>query len=158
MNDSVSQRTLDAQEGDRLRQTLEQKGWRYTRQRAAVFAYLQSVKSHPTAEEVYFAVRKSIPKVSLATVYKALEALVDCQLADKLSFAEGPARYDCHSEGHYHLRCIKTGQIMDLPTDFDPDLLAKLDPSLAENLRKQGFLVTGYNLEVIGQFENAAAR
>ncbi|TMQ33609.1 MAG: transcriptional repressor [Planctomycetota bacterium] len=139
--------------GEQLRQALESAGWRFTRQRAAVFDYLSSVESHPTAEEVYDAVRRRLPRISLATVYKALEALVECRLADKLTANEGPARYDCHSEAHYHLRCLKTGEVRDLPTRFDPQLLEKLQPGLLEEMRRQGFQVTGYRLEVVGEFE-----
>ena len=40
-----------------LRRALEQAGWRYTRQRAEVFAYLHTVDTHPTAEQVFLAVR-----------------------------------------------------------------------------------------------------
>jgi Fe2+ or Zn2+ uptake regulation protein len=139
--------------GEQLRHALESAGWRFTRQRAAVFDYLSSVESHPTAEEVYDAVRRRLPRISLATVYKALEALVECRLADKLTANEGPARYDCHSEAHYHLRCLKTGEVRDLPTAFDPHLLEKLRPGLLEEMRRQGFQVTGYRLEVVGEFE-----
>ncbi len=135
-----------------LRCALEHGGWRFTRQRAAVFDYLCSVDSHPTAEEVYRAVRRDLPKISLATVYKALEALVDCHLANKLASSDGPARYDSHCDGHYHLRCLKTGRVEDLPTHFDPDLLRKIDPNLMEHLRGMGFEVSGYRLEVTGQF------
>ncbi len=141
-----------------LRSGLEQAGWRFTRQRAAVFDYLRSVESHPTAEEVYVQVRRQIPKISLATVYKALEALVDCHLANKLSSSDGPARYDCHSDAHYHLRCQRTGQVRDLETPFDPHLIDKLDPHLIERLRQQGFRVTGYHLEVLGHFEASGGR
>jgi len=136
-----------------LRSALEKGGWRYTRQRAAVFNYLSAVESHPTAEEVYVAVRQELPKISLATVYKALEALVDCHLANKLASNEGPARYDSHCDGHYHLRCLKTGKVQDLPTRFDPELLHKIDPHLIEQLQTIGFQVTGYRLEVTGHFE-----
>ena len=59
-----------------VREALEAAGCRYTAQRVAVFGYLEQVKTHPTAEEVYRAVRKQMPRISLATVYKALEALV----------------------------------------------------------------------------------
>ena len=52
---------------------LEAAGCRYTTQRAAVFGFLERVKTHPTAEEVYLAVRRALPRISLATVYKALE-------------------------------------------------------------------------------------
>jgi len=137
----------------RLRGALEQAGWRCTRQRAVVFRYLCSVESHPTAEEVYIAVRRRLPKISLATVYKALEALVDSQLAEKLTSGDGPARYDCHNEAHYHFRCLDSGAVHDLPVPYDPQLIDKLDPGVVESLRKQGFHVTGYRLEVVGHFK-----
>ena len=140
-----------------LRHALESAGWRFTRQRAAVYEYLCAAKCHPTAEEVFDAVRDQIPKISLATVYKALEALVDCKLANKLTASDGPARYDLHDGEHYHLRCLKTGKVCDLPTPFDPHLIEKLDPNLLAELRRQGFQVTGYRLEVIGQFQNQPA-
>jgi Fe2+ or Zn2+ uptake regulation protein len=135
-----------------LRDALEQAGWRFTRQRAAVFDYLRSVDNHPTAEEVYAAVRQQISKISLATVYKALETLVDSQLATKITGGGGPARYDCRRDAHYHIRCLKTGQIRDLETPFDPYLLDKLDPHLVASLRNQGFEVTDYRLELLGHF------
>jgi Fe2+ or Zn2+ uptake regulation protein len=135
-----------------LRDALDEAGWRFTRQRAAVFEYIRSVDSHPTAEEVFAAVRKRIPKISLATVYKSLEALVDCRLAAKLAFADGPARYDCRNDQHYHLRCLKTGRIRDLDTPFDPSLIEKLDPNLLASLREKGFEVTDYRLELVGHF------
>src|SRR5437879_13463180 len=106
-----------------FRRALAAAGWRFTRQRAAVFEYLRSNNDHATAEQVYEAVRRHISNISLATVYKALEALVDARLANKLPDASGPARYDCRSEAHYHFRCLKTGKVCDLPTPFDRHLL-----------------------------------
>src|ERR1700754_548827 len=96
---------------DELRLALEGAGWRYTRQRAEVFASLRSVESHPTAEQVFAAVRRRMPNISLATVYKALEALCDAGLAARLADdAGGPVRYDGRPEAHYHLRCERTGR------------------------------------------------
>ncbi len=107
---------------------------------------------HPTAEEVFQAVRSRLPKISLATVYKALEALVAIGVVGRLNSADGagPARYDARSDDHYHFRCLRTGTIHDLPTEFDPSLIEHLDPLLAEDLRRQGFQVTGYRLELLG--------
>src|SRR5260370_41448863 len=118
----IESTSVDA-EAQPLRQALESAGRRFTRQRAAVYDYLRSVESHPTAEEVCVAVRRQIPKISLGTVYKALEALVASHLADKLTSNDGPARYDSHSQAHYHVRDLQTGQVLDLPTPFDPNLL-----------------------------------
>ncbi len=138
---------------ERLRHALEQAGWRYTRQRAAVFDYLCAVESHPTAEDVYLAVRRRLPKISLATVYKALEALVDSQLAEKLTSGDGPARFDCHHQAHYHFRSVDSDEVRDLPVAYDPQLIDKLDPQLISHLRQQGFHVTGYRLEVFGHWQ-----
>lgn len=136
-----------------LRTALETAGCRYTQQRAAVYSYLERVENHPTAEEVYKAVRRSLPRISLATVYKSLEALVEARLANRLTYGDGSARYDCRRDEHYHLRDVVTGEVHDLPADYDPDLLRKLDPSLHERLAQEGFQVTGYRLEVLGRFK-----
>jgi Fe2+ or Zn2+ uptake regulation protein len=138
---------------DRLRGALEEAGWRYTRQRQEVYDYLCSVDCHPTAEEVYHAVRCHIPKISLATVYKALEALASAGLATKLPDASGAARYDGRTEAHYHLRCARTGRVQDVPVPYSPNLLDRLDPALIDTLRAQGFHVTGHRLELVGYYD-----
>ena len=138
-----------------VRAALEAAGARYTEQRGAVFAYLAEVTSHPTAEAVYHAVRQQLPRISLATVYKALDALVAAGLATKLTNGDGSARYDCRTQDHYHLRDLATGEIHDLPVSFDPDLLSKVDPQMIATLAEQGFVVTGYRLEVLGRFQSS---
>jgi Fe2+ or Zn2+ uptake regulation protein len=136
-----------------VRAALRAAGCRYTTQRQAVYSYLEQVKHHPTADQVYHAVRRRIPHISLATVYNALEALVQSQLANKLTNGAGSARYDCGGEEHYHLRDLQTGEVRDLPIDFDPNLLHKLNPQLRKKLARAGFQVTGYRLEVLGRFQ-----
>jgi Fur family peroxide stress response transcriptional regulator len=145
--------TTSAETASHVRTALLRAGCRYTQQRAAVYGYLEQVENHPTAEEVYKAVRRWLPRISLATVYNALEALVQARLANKLTYGDGSARYDCRDEQHYHLRDEQTGEVRDLPTQFDADLLRKLDPELLERLSSIGFQVSGYRLEVLGRFE-----
>jgi Fe2+ or Zn2+ uptake regulation protein len=137
-----------------LEAVLATHGCRYTSQRGAVYDYLKSVDSHPTADEVYQAVRGTLPHISLATVYKALETLVAAGVANKLCYGDDAARYDCRQEGHYHVRDVATGEVYDLPATFDPALLDKLDPQLVDQLGSKGFRVTGYRLEVLGHFED----
>jgi len=137
-----------------VRAALEKTGSRYTRQREAVFAYLHAVDSHPTVEEVYRAVQRRLPRVSLATVYKALEALVAAHLATRIASGSHAARFDCRGEDHYHLRDVATGEVRDLATLFDGKLLDKLDPRLVTQLAAEGFQVTGYRLEVLGRYDH----
>ena len=148
---------LPAAEEARLRTALEGAGCRFTRQRAAIFDFVRSADTHPTAEDVYEAVRARLPNISLATVYKSLEALVACKLAGKPTFTDGPARYDCRSDNHYHIRCLETGRVQDLPLPLDPDLLQKLDPHLVEELANKGFRVTDYRLEILGHFTSSSS-
>jgi Fe2+ or Zn2+ uptake regulation protein len=139
-----------------LRNALEAAGLRCTAQRAAVYNSLGHSEQHPTAEEVYQGVKATIPKISLATVYKALETLVACGLATRLSATDGRARYDARRDHHYHLRCLRSGTVQDLATPYDPDLIVKLDPTLTRDLERKGFRMTGYRLELVGYFDPSA--
>ena len=136
-----------------LRSTLEAAGRRMTRQRAAVYDHLRGVDHHPTAEDVYQNVKAVLPSIGLATVYKALEALVEAGLATKLVVANDSARYDARGDHHYHLRCLRSGRVEDVATAFDPDLIAKIDPDLGPSLEARGFKVTGYRLELVGYYD-----
>jgi Fe2+ or Zn2+ uptake regulation protein len=135
-----------------LKTALERACLRRTPQRLAVYDQLSQELPHPTAEDLFHSVRLTIPKISLATVYKALESLAHIGAATKLTADDGTgsARYDARSEEHYHFRWLRTGSVYDLPTRFDPALVSKLDPRLEDDLKRKGFRVTGYRLELVG--------
>ena len=50
---------------------------RYSKQREAIRMYLLSTKSHPTAEAVYNNIKNEHPRISLGTVYRNLNLLVE---------------------------------------------------------------------------------
>lgn len=131
-----------------LRRALEASGQRFTEQRAAVYRFLSGTTSHPTADEVFLAVRGDVPGISLATVYKSLETLVGCGLASKLTFGDGSARYDGRTDPHPHARCLGCDRVFDLPGTLPEEPLESLREGAA------GFSVTGYRLELIGFCSN----
>lgn len=133
-----------------LREALEANGQRYTEQRAAVYRFLLSTDRHPTADEVFTTVRSDLPDISLATVYKALETLVGCGLAVKLTYGDGSARYDARTDPHPHARCLTCGRVVDVPGKLDMQMLDRLGPV-------NGFAVEGYRLELVGHCEHCAA-
>jgi len=128
----------------RLRRALEGTGHRFTKQRAAVYRYLADTDVHPTADEVYLAVRQDLPGISLAAVYKSLETLVGCGLAVKLTYGDGSARYDGQTDPHHHARCLACGRVVDID--------GKIADSEIEGLRARvgAFTVTGFRLELSG--------
>lgn len=132
-----------------LRQVLEANGQRYTEQRAAVYRFLCGTTEHPTADEVFTAVRLQIADISLATVYKALETLVSCELAIKLTYGDGSARYDARTDDHCHSRCLRCGNVRDVPDGHVP--------ALPEIQVGGGFQVHGYRVEVLGLCSGCAA-
>lgn len=127
-----------------LREVLEANGQRYTEQRAAVYRCLMDTTSHPTADDVFTAVRPAIPDISLATVYKSLETLVSCGLAQKLTYGDGSARYDGRTDPHPHARCLLCGRVMDVSGRM---------PVLNGVGNVPGFVVEGYRLELVGRCE-----
>jgi Fur family peroxide stress response transcriptional regulator len=139
---SLTARVRPEQADAQLRDALEANGQRFTDQRAAVYRFLLGTTDHPTADEVFTAVRADIADISLATVYKALETLVSCSLAVKLSYGDDSARYDARTDDHYHSRCVQCGQVRDVPGQV-PELLPQLHVG-------DGFRVQGYRVEVIG--------
>ena len=138
---SVNLKQLIQQE--ELRQKLDARGAHLTRQRLAVFDYLSRVEHHPTAEEVFLAVKRKLPKISLATVYKNLEALVQCGTVSKLTYGDASARYDIRTDHHYHTRCLKCGQVADLNPEQG-------DTWVKHIKAESGFEVQDYRLELIG--------
>jgi Fur family transcriptional regulator, peroxide stress response regulator len=126
----------------RTAEALQSKGFRLTPHREAVHAYLASVDYHPTAEEVYLAVKSQGSRLSLATVYNALEALVEASLASKLAFGDGSARYDIRTDQHDHIHCLGCGFLRDVP--------ALLRRESIGDVPTEDFEVIGYRLEVIG--------
>lgn len=128
----------------RLRKALEASGQRFTEQRAAVYRFLASTERHPTADEVFLHVRDDVPGISLATVYKSLETLVGCGLAQKLTYGDGSARYDGRTDPHHHVRCLGCGRVSDIPARVPRGQVSRLEEAA------EGFRVTGMRLELTG--------
>lgn len=139
-----SSRQKQAEQAEALRRELSARGSHLTRQRAAVYDYLSRVDHHPTAEEVYLAVKRKVPRISLATVYKNLETLVACGAASKLTYGDASARYDIRTDHHYHTRCLVCGKVQDFEAGAGAKVLQQLAPA-------DGFAVEDYRLELLGR-------
>lgn len=114
-----------------------------TRQRRVILRELQKVTTHPTADQVYAMVRKEIPHVSLATVYRNLDLLAQAGLILKLETAGAQMRFDGNPANHYHIRCIQCHRVDDLPAGA---VMVKEEEVGA----KTGYRITGHHLEYKG--------
>lgn len=87
---------------------------KYSRQREEIKAYLASRKDHPTADDVYMAIRRQIPNISLGTVYRNLTMLVDTGEITRLRVGDGVDHFDYDTSPHYHFVCTECGSVIDL--------------------------------------------
>lgn len=87
-------------------------GGRNTLQRIKVLEYLKGDKSHPNAERVYNAIKKEIPTISLATVYRNLNLLAEQGKILKLNI-NNEAHFDGDTNIHQHGVCRNCGKIFD---------------------------------------------
>jgi Fur family peroxide stress response transcriptional regulator len=92
---------------------------KYRRQRETIKEYLMKTKDHPSADMVYAHLRNEIPNISLGTVYRNLNLLVSQGEAVKLTFGNGPDRFDGNVRPHYHFVCTECYNIDDLEISND---------------------------------------
>ena len=92
-----------------------------TPQRMAVEQIALSIHTHPTADDVYSEVVKTLPTVSKATVYRILNALSEEGVLRKVSVHGGADRFDYITVPHSHIRCTVCGRVDDVTALFTPD-------------------------------------
>ncbi len=119
-------------------------GKRTTKQRELVADIVRSLKSHPTAEEVYQIAKRTIGNISLGTVYRNLRLLEDEGIINEVQFEDGLLRFDGMLEEHEHFVCKNCGAILDIA----PTPLLQPVPSSHPDLVRA--TVTGYRLSYYG--------
>jgi Fur family peroxide stress response transcriptional regulator len=118
-------------------------GLKVTPQRQAVYAMLAATDTHPTPDAIFSAVRRELPSVSLATVYKVLDQLAAHGLLVKVSTPDQAARYDARTESHQHAACARCGRITDLHAEHLEEALARLPIPKGFQVRRVDVLVHG---------------
>jgi Fe2+ or Zn2+ uptake regulation protein len=94
--------------------TLRARGLRLTRPRRLILDAVRATDAHPTAAFVYRQVRRRLPRVSLATVYRNLRMLAAEGFLAECTDAGG-LRFDGNTGPHDHFTCLTCGRIYDVP-------------------------------------------
>jgi Fur family peroxide stress response transcriptional regulator len=106
----LTPREIETLLGKRLRE----RGYKLTSQRRAIIRLLSKDRTHPGAADILKTVRKSLPQVSMSTVYYTLDILKKEGLIQELEFYDQDNRYDINISDHINLICKKCGRIEDL--------------------------------------------
>jgi len=87
---------------------------RLTNQKKAILDYLESSPEHPDAYEIYESIKKGLPQVSLATVYRNLDAMVKKGQIRAIRIKDDRYNYDGMKERHHHFHCTKCGKVFNI--------------------------------------------
>jgi Fur family peroxide stress response transcriptional regulator len=118
-----------------------------TPQRLAIFRQLAATDRHPSAEELHAAVRREMPTLSLATVYKTLDTLAAIGAVRPVSRLGARGRWDANLAAHHHLICTECGAVSDV-TERALDAAARPARRVAA---RHGFAAAGHAVEIFGR-------
>lgn len=116
---------------------------RMTNQREMILQELKKSKEHLSADELYERVKKKMPRISLATVYRNLEILSEVGLIGKLEVSGRQKRFDWDTSDHDHVHCVRCQRVDNLELDR-----TSIDVTAPESI--SGYRITGYRLEFSG--------
>ena len=87
---------------------------KFSRQRELIYNQVRSYPIHPTADQVYTALKADNPALSLGTVYRNLNQLSEAGMLLKIPIADGSDRFDARTDDHCHMVCDKCLQVFDI--------------------------------------------
>ena len=108
-----------------------------TKYEQEIYNIITTSIDHLTVEQIYMELKKTCPKVVMATVYNNVNKLWKAGLIRKVSIENVPDRYD-RIRKHDHLVCQKCGKLADISFE-----------DLTDSLREQmGGDFLSYDLKV----------
>lgn len=116
---------------------LRNNNMKVTPQRIAIYQVLSSTVEHPSAEMIYNKLAPSYPTMSLATVYKSLDAFKKAGLIQEINVGEYSFRYDANAISHPHMICTQCRRVDDLDTNILSDLINKINDYTQYQVERQ---------------------
>jgi len=129
-----------------IRKQLIAAGLKATHQRIVILETVIALHDkHPTAEGIHQYLTEANPGISLGTVYKTLDHLVEADLLKRV-FSDNNRRYDLNGQAHSHIYCTNTHEIIDFA---DPEL-EKLMTAFFSNKNFKNFSIRDISVQIVG--------
>ena len=126
-------------------ETLREHNLKATPQRLAI-ANILYMQGHITIEALYEMMIKKFNSISLATIYKNINLMLENSFIQEVKIPHAKSVYELTKENHAHLACEKCGFV----EDIDVDLSTILD----ETLKNTTFRVSSSELVLTGLCKN----
>lgn len=99
---------------NKLAERLIRHGIKPSLQRIAILRYLDSHRTHPTADMIFSDLSPEMPTLSKMTVYNTLKLLVEKGIVQMITIDEKNVRYDADRSSHGHFKCKGCGCVYDV--------------------------------------------
>jgi len=116
---------------------------RMTHQREIILQELKKSNYHPAADELYERVKKKLPRISLATVYRNLEILSEAGTIRKIEISGRQKRFDWELDQHNHIYCVQCHRVDNI--DVKQSRKTSLQPE-----DHRGYKIAGCRVEFFG--------
>ena len=87
---------------------------RQTKQKDLILKIVENSCFHPNAYEIYETARCELPNISLGTVYRNLNLLVEKGMIKQIKMPNHIDRYDKINPFHAHFLCYNCNKVLDL--------------------------------------------
>ena len=129
---------------------LKKEGLKITPQRIVILKALHSLKNHPTVQDIVDTVHEKNPNISVGTIYKTLDTLVEKGVIARFGNNNDVNRYDTIVENHHHIHTDNNDNIEDYVND-------DLDKLLIEFFKKNSipnFKIESIKVNINGKYLN----
>ncbi|AJC74533.1 Fur family transcriptional regulator [Pseudothermotoga hypogea DSM 11164 = NBRC 106472] len=105
---------------------LRSKGLKVTPQRVEIIRFLQTHRTHPTAQQIYEHVLRKVGSVSFTTIYNTVRVLEQMGQVRKIPIIETGAIYDIDTSDHGHFVCEVCGSVYDISYEVSFQILGQV--------------------------------
>lgn len=132
---------------NQIKNELSRAGLKATHPRIVVLRELIVSNNHPTAEHIHESIKADNPSISLGSVYRILDVLVESGLIQLVSTRQGSKRYDGNMSPHGHLYCLRSHKIQDF---YDEELYSLINDFFRKK-KIRNFKINEIKLQVNGE-------
>ncbi|RJX21742.1 MAG: Fur family transcriptional regulator [Desulfobulbus sp.] len=115
---------------------------RMTHQREVILEELAKCTGHPAADELHQRLKKKMPRISLATVYRNLEILAEAGSIKKIEISGRQKRFDWEVRPHNHIYCLECHRVDNIRLESETQVPQPDDD--------RGYAITGCRIEFTG--------
>ena len=134
--------------GDKIRAAFDEQGQRKTRQKDQISTRLTELAGNGidfSAEELWQDLRQMDTHMGRATVFRAVEMLVNQGLLNRIDFADGSHKYRaCGENHHHHLTCVQCHRVVDIDICLPEEQLSTIGA-------QTDFIIEGHSLSLFGR-------